>query len=141
MAFSFCYYLSRRLIKSALQEAVPKVVVIICYLVVSVLLSLFFRFSVQLVNGVLDPTDIESHLVLVTDKRTSAFGGSIKEGLNPMAHLIAFHDQDPNGMAGELLAPPEIYYFVNNGNPMAVNIRKGLFHLPWVVDYQILDPK
>ena len=137
-AIGLCYLIFRKLIKAALKERIPFLVVIVCFLALCFLLSCFFRFSIQLANGLLDFSDPETRVVYVSDKKISSFGGSFKEGPNPMAHLIYFHDWDNTDEICELLTPPSIYYFTNIGTPVEMTLRQGFFYLPWVEDFRIL---
>ncbi len=140
-AIVLCYGIFRNLIKNALKERIPWVVMALFFLFFSGLLACFLRFSVQLANGWLDPSDPETHLVAVTSKKITPFGGSIKEGINPMAHMIYFHDWDQSGETCEMLAPQDFYYSVDDGSMVQLTLRQGLFHLPWVADYQVMVPR
>jgi hypothetical protein len=140
-ALILCYFIFRNSIKSALKEQIPLWVVALFFLFFSCLLGCFLRFSLQLANGLLDFSQPEIHLVTVHSKKITSFGGSIKEGINPMAHMIYFHDWDQSGGMCELLTPQDFYYSVDDGSMMQLSLRQGLFHLPWVEDYQGMVPR
>ncbi len=140
-AILLCYWIFRKLIRSALKEQIPFFVVAFFFLFFSCLLGFFLRFSLQLANGLLDFSDPETRVIVVTDKKISRFGGSIKEGINPMAHMIYFHDWDESGENAELLTPQDFYYSVDNGSLVQLTLRQGLFHFSWVEDYQIMVPR
>jgi hypothetical protein len=139
-AIVLCYLIFRNLIKIALKEQIPFPVVVLFFLFFSCLLGCFLRFSLQLANGLLDFSEPETHLVAVTSKKISSFGGSIKEGINPMAHMIYFHDWENNDENCEMLTPQYFYYSVDDGSLVQLTLRRGLFHWPWVEDYQVVVP-
>ncbi len=140
-AISLCYLIFKRLIKSALKEKIPFLAVAAFFLFFCVLLGFFLRFSLQLANGLLDTSEPETRVVYVVDKKISSFGGSIKDGPNPMAHLIYFHDWDNSDKNCELLISPVFYYNVGLGTRLAITLRRGFFHLPWVEDCQLVNPR
>jgi hypothetical protein len=137
-AISICYWICRKWIKTALKEQVPRVVVAAVFLICCFLVACFLRFSIQLTNGLLDSSPSETQTVVVTGKKISALGGSFKEGPSPMAHLVYFGDWDNGGGICDLLTPPAIYYTVGPGSRMEISVRKGLLHLAWVEDFQIV---
>lgn len=141
LGFGLVYWLLRPVMRSALREQIPRPVVVGFFLVIGLLAGFFFRFSFQLLNGVLDFSPSQTRVYSVTDKRISALGGSLREGLNPMAHLVRLQDPDDPSAAYEVLLPPEDYYFLNGGSPLQVSLRSGLFHLPWVEDFEMVEPK
>jgi hypothetical protein len=59
--------------------------------------------------------------------------------MNPLAHMIYFHDWENSALKCEMLAPQDFYYAVDPGSLVGLTIRQGLFHLAWVEDYQILN--
>jgi hypothetical protein len=140
-ALALCSWLSRKLIRDALKEKVPVYVVAGLFLFFTFLLTGFFRFSFQLANGLLDFSYPEVHRVVVTDKKISIFGGSIREGLNPMAHMIYFKDWNDGEGDCELLLPPDAYYMVDQGGPLDIAVRPGFFHLTWMQAYQLVQPQ
>jgi len=109
------------------------------YLLFAFLTACFFRFSVQLANGLLDASDPDTRVVLVTGQKISLLGGSLKESLNPLAHLVYFQGWDGGDETYEVLVPPAVYYFAGPGTRIAVTLRKGFLHLPWVEDCQLLQ--
>jgi len=136
-----CYLLFRKPIQSALQERVPRALVAGLYIFFSFLLGFFLRFSVQLANGALDPSAPENHSVVVADRAISALGGSIREGINPMAHLVYFRDWELSDKNCVMLADQDFYYSVDVGMRVQVTVRRGLFRMPWVQDYQLINPR
>ena len=134
-------YLSYRLLKKiaqeALKEKVPRALVVACFLVFWFLTACFFRFSVQLVNGLLDFSSPESFVVEITGKNTSALGGSFQEGPSPLAHLLYFQDWIHPRWSCELLVPPPIYYTATQGLPIEITVRQGFFGLCWVEAYDL----
>jgi len=139
--FGGCFLLVRKVIPIALKDGIPRWVVAAFFVLFSVLLGLFSCFSLQLLNGAFDFSDSEPHRVVVTEKTLSAFGGSVAEGINPIAHLVYYKDWDPNGHVCVLLAPQDFYYSVDVGTAFQINIRQGLFHWPWVQAYTLLGPQ
>lgn len=133
-----CYWFSRKLIKTALKEQVPRWLVASVFLILWFLLSFFLRFSIQLANGLLDFSQPVTQIVTVTDKKISALGGSFKEGPSPMAHLVYFGDWDNGGGACELLVPPSIYYTAGPGTRVEISVRRGFLRLAWLDDFQIV---
>lgn len=131
------YRLLKKTIREALKEKIPLALAAACFLVFWFLTACFFRFSVQLVNGLFDFSNPEARVVLVTGKGTSALGGSFQEGPNPLAHLLFFQDWDHPRWSCELLVPPPIYYTASPGLPIEITVRRGLFGLPWVEDYDL----
>ncbi len=140
-AITLCYLIFKNLIKDALKEGIPRWVVALFFLFFGALLACFLRFSLQLANGLLDFSQPEIHLVTVNSKMISPFGGSVREGINPMAHMIYFHDWDQSGNMCEMLTPQDFYYSVDDGSMVQLSLRQGLFHLPWVADYQAMVPR
>lgn len=137
-----CYGLFRKAAKAALREKIPSVAVVGSFFLFSLLLVFFLRFGVQLANGWLDPSEPESHVVIITGKDISAFGGNITEGLNPMAHMVHFHaDWDDGGGECALWTPDDFYFSVDTGSFVQISLRQGFFHLPWVEDFQALDTR
>jgi hypothetical protein len=137
-----CYWAFHRLLKKALQERIPHGVITVFFLICTALLGFFLRFTVQLANGGLDPSGPEEHLVIITDKRISSFGGSIQEGLNPMAHLVYFHDNwEPGDEKCALWTPDDFYFSVDVGGILQLSVRRGLLRMPWVEDFQALDTR
>lgn len=136
----FCYGAFRELIRAARREKWPMAALASFFLATSLLLGCFFRYSLQLANGLLDFSDPETRVVVVTDRKTSVFGGSIREGPNPEAHLVYFKDWEDPDAQGEILAPPSLYYFAGVGTSLQLTYRKGFFHWPWMVDVQLLNP-
>jgi hypothetical protein len=133
----FCYLIFKRLIGAALNEGVPKFLIWGFFILFAVLLSVFLRFTLQLTNGWLDYAEGETKNVTVTDRKISALDGSIQEGINPTAHLIYF--KDDNDVKYEMLVPLSFYYSVDGGSRLAISLRQGLFHLPWIDAYQSLN--
>jgi len=140
-AVLLCYWLSRKLIKDALKEKIPLYVVAGLFLLFAFLLSGFFRFSFQLANGCLDFSAPEVHRIIVTDKKITMFGGSVREGPNPIAHMVYFKDWDDGVGNCELLLPPSAYYVVDQGGPLDIAVRPGFFHLVWMQAYQLVQPQ
>jgi hypothetical protein len=134
-----CYLIFRKLIHSALQEKIPVLLVGALFLFFSFLLGSFLRFSLQLANGLLDSSDSQTRVVVVSGKEISSFGGSFKEGPNPMAHLIYFHDWDNGNGNCELLVPAYFYYTVGPGTRVELSLHRGFFHWAWVEDFQMGD--
>ncbi len=134
------YLILRKLIRNALEEKLPPPAVWAFFLVFCFLLGFFLRFSVQLANGLLDSSDPESRVVVVMDKKVSSFGGSFKDGPNPMAHLIYFQDWDDSGANCEMLISPVYYYSAGIGTRLVLTVRRGFLHMSWVSDYQLLTP-
>ncbi len=138
-AVGLCYGIFKKLIRSALKEKVPALLVAAFFLLFSFLLGCFLRFSLQLANGLLDGSEPQTRLVVVGSKDISSFGGSFKEGPNPMAHLVYFPDWDNGEGSCELLVPAYFYYMVGPGTRMELTLRQGFFHLAWVEDFQMVD--
>jgi hypothetical protein len=136
-----CHFIFRKLIRGALREKIPVLVIAGFFLFFTCLLGLFLRFSLQLANGWLDYSEPETRVVIVSDKKISSFGGSIKEGMNPMAHMIYFHDWDDYGQKCGMLTPQDFYYDVDIGTNVELTLRQGFFHWPWVEDYQAVKPR
>jgi hypothetical protein len=132
------YWLLRKLIPLALKEQVPRWVIAVVLSVFCFLLVCFFRFSIQLTNGALDFAPAETQIVTLTGKNISALGGSFRDGPSPMAHLVYFGDWNNEGGTCELLITPAIYYTAGPGSRMEISVRKGLFNIPWVDDFQIV---
>ena len=139
-ALVLCYWIVRKLIHSALKEGIPFWVIAAFFLFLSALLGCFLRYSLQLANGLLDFSESETHVIVIADKKISAFGGSIKEGVNPVAHMVYFRDWENNDENCELLVPSVFYYFVDNGSSLEMTFRRGLFHLAWVENFQVYKP-
>jgi hypothetical protein len=139
-ALALCYWIVRKLIRSALKEGIPIWVVAAFFLFLSALLGCFLRYSLQLANGLLDFSDPETRVIVITDKKISPFGGSIKEGVNPVAHMVYFRDWDNGDESCELLTPSAFYYFIDTGSRLELSVRRGFFHLAWVEDYQVVKP-
>ncbi len=137
-SFGLGYWFFKDTIRAALKEKVPPPLVAACFLAFWVLLGCFLRMSAQLANGLLDFSDPQTRLVVVTDKKISSFGGSLKEGPNPMAHLVYFSDWENADQTCEVLAPPALYYSLDPGIPMLITLRTGLFHWAWAEDLQLL---
>ena len=96
-ATGLCYLVFKKLIKLVLKEKVPVLLVAAVFLFFCLLSGLLLRFSLQLANGWLDDSEPDSQVVVVVDKKTSPFGGSFKEGPNPLAHLVYFQDWEKDG--------------------------------------------
>ncbi len=137
LSLGLCYQLFKNLIKEALKEKIPSAIVWTVFLVFWFLLTCFFRFSVQLVNGLLDFSPSQAQTIVVTDKKISALGGSFKEGPSPMAHLIYFMNWDNDKDTCELLVTPALYYTLGPGSKLELSVRQGFLHMPWVEDYQL----
>ena len=130
----------KKIVREGRKENIHWSVILALYLIASALLGFSFRFSVQLANGLLDFSPPESHVIIVEDKKISSFGGSLREGMNPIAHMIYFHDWENSALKCEMLTPlQDFYYAVDPGSRVGLTIRRGLFHLAWVEDYQILN--
>jgi hypothetical protein len=139
LALVLCYAAFKKIIKLALQEKVPAAIIMILFLILSCLLGWFLRFNLQIANGLLDTSDPETIRVIINHKETSALGGSIKDGVNPMAYYIDFPDWDNKDQNCQLLVPYPFYFSVGEGSTVELLAHKGLFHLPWVEAYQALD--
>jgi hypothetical protein len=140
-AIILCYGVFMELLKASWKEKVLFKFTVSCFLAACFLVSCFFRFSIQLANGLLDFSSPETRIVVVTDKNISVFGGSVKEGPNPEAHLIYFQDWDNPEETCELLTPTAFYYVVSSGSPVGLAVRRGFFHLPWVEDFQLIKSR
>jgi hypothetical protein len=138
-AIGLCYWKSRKAFKFAKEEKIPTLLVASLFIVLCFLVGCFFRFSIQLANGLLDYSDPETHVVSVNGKNVSSFGGSLKDGPNPIARLLYFSDWDNDGWNCELLTPPAFYYTAQVGTRLEVSVRKGFFHLAWIQDYRMLN--
>jgi ABC-type transport system involved in multi-copper enzyme maturation permease subunit len=139
LSLLLCYWFFRDLIKEALKEKIPLIIVLVFFGTFSFLLGCFFRLNLQIANGYLDNSYPETKIVIVAGKETSVFGGSIKDGLNPMAYYIHFSDGGDKDKNCELLVPFFTYYSVGPGTNLKVSVRQGFFHLLWVEDYGIVD--
>lgn len=135
-----CYWYFRKPLQAARRENVPFYAAALFLAALSLLLGCFLRYSLQLANGLLDFSDPETRVILVLDRKTSAFGGSLREGPNPEAHLVYFRDWDNPEVKGEILVPSPLYYLADLGTPLSLTYRKGFFHWPWMVDVQPLGP-
>ncbi len=133
-----CYLAFRGALGAARREKIPGAVTAGFFLFFAALLGFFLRFSLQLANGALDPSDPENHVVVVTSKKISSWGGSIQEGMNPMAHLVYFRDWELEGKDCEMLSPQDFFYAVDVGSRVEVTVRQGLFHWPWLEGCQLL---
>ncbi len=133
-----CYGIFHGALAAARREKIPVAVIAGFFLFFTFLLGFFLRFSLQLANGALDPSDPENHVVIVTSKKISSWGGSILEGMNPMAHLVYFRDWELEGRDCEMLTPQDFYYAVDVGSRVEVTLRGGLFHWPWMEGCQLL---
>src|SRR5580692_6885024 len=111
-AVGLCYLIFRRLIRSALKEKIPVLVVAAIFVFFCLFGGCLLRFSLQLANGLLDNSESQTRVVVIASKEISSFGGSFKEGPNPMAHLIYFSDWDNGRGNCELLVPAYFYYTV-----------------------------
>lgn len=140
-ALLLCYWFSRKLIKDALKERIPVYVVAGLFVLFAFLMGCFFRFSFQLANGFFDFSDPEIHRIIVTDKKVTIFGGSVQEGPNPMAHMVYFKDWADEEGNCELLLPPAAYYVVDQGGPLDIAVRPGLFHVAWMQVFQLVQPQ
>lgn len=140
-AVALCYWVSRKLMRDALKERIPFYVVAVLFLIFTFLVGGFFRFSAQLANGLLDFNDPEVHRITVTEKKVSVFGGSLREGPNPMAHMVYFKDWDNGTGKCEILLPPAAYYLVDPTGPLDIAVRPGLFHMAWLQAFQLVQPQ
>jgi hypothetical protein len=138
-ATGLCYLIFRKLIRGALQDKIPVLLVGVLFLFFCFLLGCFLRFSLQLANGLLDTSEPQTRVVVVESKEISALGGSFKEGPNPMAHLIYFRDWDNRNGNCELLVPAYFYYTVGPGTRVELSLHQGFFHWAWVEDFQMGD--
>jgi hypothetical protein len=138
-AIGLCHLIFRKPIRSALQEKIPVLLIAALFLFFSFLLGCFLRFNLQLANGLLDGSEPQTRVVVVADKEISSFGGSFKEGPNPMAHLIYFRDWNNSNGNCELLVPAYFYYTVGPGTRVELSLRQGFFHWAWVEDFQMGD--
>jgi len=139
-AAGLCLLAFWKLIRSALKERIPLIVITLFFLLFSALLGCFLRFSYQLVDGFLDTSDPETHIVAVTSQKISPFGGSIKDGINPVAYMVYFHDWDDSLESCELRVPHDLYYQIDPGTGLELSVRTGFFHCPWVEYYQVYTP-
>lgn len=135
-AIGSCFLLFRKLIRSALQEGIPRWVITLYFLFFTVLLGFFLRFSLQLANGWLDRSDPETQVVVVTGQKISPFGGSFDDGINPLAYMVYFQDWEDDRENCELKVTMDLYYSVDAGSGLELAVRKGFFHWPWVESYQ-----
>jgi hypothetical protein len=135
----FCYAAFKKVIKLALQEKVPAVIIVISFLILSCLLGWFLRFNLQIANGLFDGSEPETIKVIITHKETSVLGGSIKDGVNPMAYYLDFPDWDNKDKNCQLLVPYPFYFSVGEGSTVELLVRKGLFNIAWIEAYQALD--
>jgi len=78
-------------------------------------------------------------MLVVASRDSSVFGASIKDGLNAIAYFIRFSDWDDKEKSCELLIPYSIYFEVGYGTNVELSVKKGLFGLPWVEDYRVMD--
>jgi hypothetical protein len=140
LSIVFSYGLFKKLIKEALKEKIPSWVILAFFLLLSFLFGCFLRFNLQIVNGLLDGSGSETKLVYITHKETSAFGGSIKNGLNAIAYYVYFADWDDKDKICELLVSPADYYFVGSGTKVELAMRMGFLHIPWIEEYRIVSP-
>lgn len=141
LSLGLCYGGFRKLMKLAVKEGAPILVVAVFFLIFSFLLGLFLRFNIQLANGLFDGSEAEMRMAYVTDKKISNFGGSIKDGINPMAHLVYFQEGDDKSQSYELLTRLDFYYSVDLGSKVELSVRKGFFHMPWIEDYWTIPAK
>lgn len=139
-AAGLCFLIFRGFIKSAREERIPLIVIALFFLFFSALLGCFLRFSLQLVNGWFDVSDPETHVVVVTAQKISPFGGSIKDGINPLAYMVYFHDWDDSLENCEMRVTHDFYYAIDPGTGLELAVRKGFFHWPWVEDYRVYTP-
>jgi hypothetical protein len=139
LALGLCYVAFKKVIKLALQEKVPMAIIVVLFLILSCLLGWFLRFNLQIANGLLDPSEPETIRVIIARKETSVLGGSIKDGMNPMAYYIDFPDWDSKDKNCQLLVPYPFYFSVGEGSTVELLIRKGLFNIAWIEAYQALD--
>jgi hypothetical protein len=133
------YVAFKKVIKLALQEKVPVTIIVILFLILSCLLGWFLRFNLQIANGLLDPSEPETIRVIITHKETSVLGGSIKDGMNPMAYYIDFPDWNNKDQNCQLLVPYPFYFSVSEGSTVDLLVRKGLFNLNWIEAYESRD--
>lgn len=56
-----------------------------------------------------------------------------------MAYFVYFPDWDNKDKNCELLIPYSIYFEVGYGTNVELSVRKGVFGLPWVEDYRVMD--
>ncbi|GEM_PF-1644114 len=134
-----CYWVSRKLMRDALEERIPFYVVAGLFLLFIFLAGGFFRFSAQLANGLLDFSNPEVYRIVVAEKKVSLFGGSLQEGPNPVAHMVYFGDWDNGNGNCELLLPPAAYYLVDPGGPLDIAVRPGFFHMAWLQAFQLVQ--
>ncbi len=139
LAFVFCYLAFKKVIKLALQEKVPAAIIVVLYLILGCLFGWFLRFNLQIANGLLDQSEPETVRVIISHKETSVLGGSIKDGVNPMAYYIDFPDWNNKDQNCQLLVPYPFYFSVGGGNTVELLVRKGLFNIAWIEAYQALD--
>jgi len=125
--------------KAALKEKIHLAIVLTSFLALSFLLCCFLRLNLQITNGLLDNSDPETKIVVVSSRYSSVFGASIKDGLNAMAYYILFPHWDDKDKSCELLIPYSIYFALGSGTNVQLTVRNGFFGLPWVENYQILD--
>ena len=135
----FCYWFFRKLIREALKEKIHIIIVLACFLTFNFLFGCFLRLNLQITNGLFDNSDPETKVVVVTSRNSSVFGASIKDGLNAMAYFIHFPHWDDKDKDCELLIPYSIYFEVGYGTNVELSVRRGLFGLPWVEDYRVMD--
>jgi len=128
-AAGLCLLAFWKLIRSALKERIPLIVITLFFLLFSALLGCFLRFSYQLVDGFLDTSDPETHIVAVTSQKISPFGGSIKDGINPVAYMVYFHDWDDSLESCELRVPM-ICITRSTGNRTGTFRSDGFLPLP-----------
>lgn len=139
LSIGLCYWFFRDLIKEALAEKIHLSIVLILFLVLSFLLGCFFRLTLQIANGLFDGSEPETKMVVVSSRDSSVFGASINDGLDSMAYYVFFPDWDDKSKNCELLIPYSIYFEVGYGTNVDLSVKNGLFGLPWVEDYRVMD--
>jgi hypothetical protein len=136
-AIALSWWIFRKLIRTAFKEKTLRFAVVGFFLFFYFLSACFLRFSLQLANGLLDWSEPQTIVVVISSKQISSFGGSLREGPGSQAHLIYFHDWKNNRENGELLIPPYLYYTLGLGTPLELKVRQGFFHWAWVEDFKI----
>ena len=139
-AASLCYFSFKKLMKQALKEEIPLYAVLAAFFTLTFLLCCFLRLNLQIANGLLDSSQPESKIVVVTHKESSAFGGDVKEGLSSIAYFIYFPDWEDKNRNCELLVPFAFYYSVGPGLNVELAVRKGFFRIPWIEDCRVIYP-
>jgi hypothetical protein len=139
LSIGLCYWFFSNLMKEAIIEKIHLSIVLTLFLVLSFLLGCFFRLTLQIANGLFDGSDPETKMAVVSSRDSSIFGANIKDGLNSMAYYVFFPDWDDKTKNCELLIPYSIYFEVGYGTNMELSVKKGLFGLPWVEDYRVMN--